>query len=434
MARADALIVRDEALRVPYLCAPRHCRDGLVNNLRKALISSLGLALAVFSVAVQADSGALKQKVDAVIDQAIAENRIVGAVVLVAQDGKVVYQRAAGLADREARKPMQVDALFRLSSVSKPIVTVAALALVERGKLSLDEPVTKWLPDFKPKLADGTAPTITVRQLLTHTAGLGYKFAEKPDGVYHQAQISDGFDDVKIDLAEELRRLASVPLFNAPASEWRYSLSVDVLGAVIERATGKPLGSAVAELVTKPLGMKGTTFVVDRAHAKRVATAYFNAPSGPAPMAEPQTVPFGPMTLVYSPARAFDVKAYPSAGAGMIGSAPDVLKLLEAMRKGGAPVLVESTAREMFRNQVEGKPGLQPGMGFGFGGALVLDPAAVKSPQSVGTMYWGGVYGHNWFVDPAKKLTVVLLTNTAPEGMAGKFPDGLRDAVYEGIQ
>jgi CubicO group peptidase (beta-lactamase class C family) len=182
----------------------------------------------------------------------------------------------------------------------------------------------------------------------------------------------------------------------------------------------------VAQLVTAPLGMKDTGFLVDRTNANRVAAAYFNAqtgnaPSGPALMADPQTLPFGSMTLVYSPSRAFDAKAYPSAGAGMIGSAPDLLKLFEAMRKKGG---------EMFRNQVAGIPGLQPGTGFGFGGALVVDPVAAKTPQTAGTMYWGGVYGHTWFVDPAKKLTVLVFTNTAPDGMAGEFPDGLRDVVY----
>jgi len=405
-----------------------------MNRLRRALITAVALTCALCVPVAQADSGALKQKVDAVIDQAIAENRIVGAVVLVSQDGKIVYRRAAGLVDKETRKPMQVDALFRLSSVSKPIVIVTALALVERKQLSLDDPVTRWLPDFKPKLADGTTPTITVGQLLTHTAGLGYKFTEAVDGPYHQAHISDGFDGEKIDLAEETRRLASVPLYSVPGSEWRYSLSIDVLGAVIERVTHKPLGTVVAEVVTKPLGMTSTSFVVDRVHAGRVAKAYYNAPAGPAPMADPQTLPFGTMTLEYSPSRAFDAHAYPSAGAGMIGSAPDVLRLLEAVRKGGAPVLGKSTTEEMFRNQIAGLPGMQPGVGFGFGGALVLDPAAVKTPQSVGTMYWGGVYGHSWFVDPVKKITVVALTNTAPDGMAGKFPDGIRDAVYEALQ
>jgi CubicO group peptidase (beta-lactamase class C family) len=117
----------------------------------------------------------------------------------------------------------------------------------------------------------------------------------------------------------------------------------------------------------------------------------------------------------------------------MIGSAPDVLRLLEAMRKGGAPVLEKSTADAMFHNQVAGTPGQQPGAGFGFGGALVVDPAALKTPQSAGTLYWGGVYGHSWFVDRTRKITVVALTNTALEGMSGKFPNELRAAVYEGI-
>ncbi len=405
-----------------------------MTKTRTALISFIALACALSSPAALSDPGALKQKVDAVIDQAIAENRIVGAVVLVARDGKVVYQRAAGLIDKETHKPMPPGALFRLSSVSKPIVIVAALALVERKQLSLDDPVTKWLPNFKPKLRDGTTPTITVRQLLTHTSGLGYKFTEAADGPYHKAQISDGFDGVKVSLAEEAQRLASVPLYSKPGSEWRYSLSIDVLGAVIEKAAGKPLGAVVAELVTKPLGMTGTTFVVDRARADRVAKAYVNAASGPAAMSDPEVLSFGTMTLEYSPSRAFDVKAYPSAGAGMIGSAPDVLRLLEAVRKGGAPVLGKQTTDEMFRNQIAGLPGMQPGAGFGFGGALVVDPVAAKTPQSVGTMYWGGVYGHSWFVDPVKRITLVALTNTAPDGMAGKFPDGIRDAVYEALK
>ena len=403
-----------------------------MNKLRTAFVTAVGLTCLLCSLAAQADSNTLKQKVDAVVDQAITENHLVGAVVLIAQDGKTVYERAAGFADKESHKPMQLDTMFRLSSVSKPIVTVAALALVDRGQLSLDDPVTKWLPDFKPKLADGTTPTITVRQLLTHTAGLGYKFTEKPDGPYHRAQVSDGLDEIRIDLAEEMRRLASVPLFSRPGSEWRYSLSIDVLGAVIESAARMPLDKAVADLVTKPLGMKDTSFLVNQAQAGRVATAYFNAPTGLARMAEPQVValPFG--TLNYSPARAFDPKAFPSSGAGMIGSAPDLMRLLEAMRKGGAPVLKASTASEMFRNQIAGLNVFEPGLGFGFGGGLTLDPAALKTPQSAGTLSWGGVYGHSWFVDPAKKLTVIVFTDVPPGGPAGEFHDRVRDAVYAG--
>jgi CubicO group peptidase (beta-lactamase class C family) len=377
--------------------------------------------------------GAEHSRIDSVIEQAIAEKRIVGTVVLVSLDGKLVYRRAAGFADRESRRPMQVDTVFRLSSVSKPIVSAAALALVDQGKLSLDDPVTKWLPEFRPKLANGTAPAITVRQLLTHTSGLGYKFAEKPGSPYYQAGISDGFDELRISLDENVRRLATVPLFNRPGEAWRYSVSIDVLGAVMEKAAGKPLPQVVAELITQPLGMRDTAFWAKE--PARLAVPYHDAKPEPAPMSDPYSMPYGEGTrMTYSPSRALDSKAFPSGGAGMVGTAPDVLRLLEAIRTGGKPILKASTAASMMHNQIGSMTGPGPGMGFGFGGAIVVDPAAAHTPQSAGTWQWGGVYGHTWDVDSARKLTVVAFTNTAPEGLWGKFTTDLRDAVYESVK
>jgi len=394
----------------------------------------LMLASTLLAEGVHADaSAALKTKVDAVIDQSIAQDRLVGAVVLVSLDGTLVYERAAGFADKESRRPMQPATRFRLSSVSKPIVTSAAMVLIDQKKLSLDDPVTKWLPTFQPRLSDGTTPVITVRQLLTHTAGLGYVFSEKPDGPYHAAKVSDGFDDLRMDLTENVRRIGSQPLLNKPGEMWRYSLAIDVLGAVIEKAAGEPLDAAVSRLVTKPLSMPNTSFWVAAADAERLATAYFNSPTGTARMADPQRVPFGAGGLVYSPSRAFDKAAYPSGGAGMIGTAPDLLRLLEAIRKGGAPILTSTTASAMMSNQVGAVAGLQPGVRFGLGGAVIVDPAAARSPQSAGTWYWSGVYGLTWFVDPVRKMTVIAFTNTALEGMSGKFPGELRTAVYESL-
>lgn len=368
-------------------------------------------------------------RIDAAIDSALKEQRIVGAVVLVSQDGKLVYQRAAGFADREARRPMQTDTLFRFSSVTKPIVSAAVLALVDQRKLSLDDPVGKWLPFFTPKLPSGDAPTITIRQLLTHTAGIGYKFAEKPGTAYYTAGVSDGLDHAQVGLDENLKRLAGAPLFNPPGEAWRYGLSIDVLGAVIEKATGKPLPDAVADLVTRPLGMRDTDF--QATDTARLAVPYYDAKPAPARMSEPQTMPFGDGgQLVYSPSRALDAKAFPSGGAGMVGTAPDVMRLLEAVRMGGAPIMSASTAASMMRNQIGRLVGPQPGIGFGYGGAVIVDPATARTPQSPGTWAWGGVYGHAWFVDPTRKITVVAFTNTALEGMWGKFTTDLRDAVY----
>lgn len=396
-------------------------------------MNRLTIYLAALLAFAPAFADSSPSRIDSVIDQAIAQKRIVGAVVLVSQDGKLVYHAAKGFADREAGQPMKLDTVFRLSSVSKPIVTAAALALVDQGKLSLDDPVTRWLPDFHPKLASGEAPMITVRQLLTHTSGLGYKFAQKPGSPYHLGGVSDGFDELRPSLDENVRRLAAVPLFSRPGEAWRYSLSIDVLGAVLEKASGKSLPQVVSDTVTRPLRMRDTAFRA--ADPARLAVAYVDAQPQPARMTEPQALPYlDGGEIRYSPSRALDPQAYPSGGAGMVGTAPDFLRFVETIRTGGRPILRESTSAAMMRNQIGSLAGPSPGNGFGFGGAVVTDPSAAHTPQSAGTWKWGGIYGHAWFVDPARKLTVVAFTNTGLEGMWGQFTTDLRDAVYEVVR
>jgi CubicO group peptidase (beta-lactamase class C family) len=377
------------------------------------------------------DSAALAAEVDRVIDQALSSGRIVGAVTLIARDGKAIYQRAAGLADREAGRTMQLDTLFRLASLTKPIVSTAAMVLIERGQLALDDPVTRWLPTFQPALPNRERPQITVRQLLTHTSGLNYGFLQAPDSDYHRAGISDGLDEPGRSMEDNLARLASVPLTFRPGEGWQYSLSIDVLGAVIERVSGHTLPEAVKQLVTDPLGMKDTDFAVR--NAERLAAAYADGSDRPARMGDPHVVPFADGAgIAFSPSRVFDLNSYPSGGTGMVGTAPEFLRFLEVIRSGGRPLVKPETAAEMMRNQVGDLPvNLRgPGWGFGFGAAVLQDPEQAGSPQSAGTWGWGGVYGHSWFVDPAQRLAVMGLTNTAIEGMAGRFPTDLRNAVY----
>ncbi len=369
-------------------------------------------------------------RVDAAIDAAIAEKRVVGAVVLIAYDGKVVHRRAAGLSNREARTPMSAERIFRLSSLTKPIVSAAAMALVEKGKLGLDETLTKWLPDFRPRLADGRAPVITLRQLLTHTSGLGYGFGEGPDGPYHQAQISDGLDESTVSLEKNLRRLASVPLLFEPGTTWNYSLGVDVAGAALERAADAPLADVVSQRVTTPMGMSDTAFYCRE--PSRLAIPYVNDQPEPVLMSDPAVVTLLPGTNIrYSPSRALNSHAFPSGGCGMVGTADDFMRFLEALRKGGAPILERRTVQTMMSNQIGALTSLLgPGTGFGIGSAIITDPQSAQTPQSPGTLTWGGVYGHNWFVDPQRRVSVVLLTNTALEGMNGALPMQLRDAIY----
>ncbi|GGF30542.1 esterase [Aliidongia dinghuensis] len=369
---------------------------------------------------------------DTVLGRALAERRIVGAVVLVAHDGQLVHAGVAGLADREAARPMREDAIFRLASITKPIVAAAAMRLVETGTLALDQPVTRWLPEFAPQLADGTAPTITIAHLLSHTAGLGYGFQEPEDGPYHRLGISDGLDQPGLSITENLDRLARAPLFYAPGTGWRYSLAMDVLGAVIEQAAGRPLPDVVRTLVTGPLGMADTGFTVtDRS---RLAAAYANGEPEPTRMGAEAAVFLWDGSVRFAPDRIFDPASYPSGGAGMAGTAGDILAFLEAIRTGGAPILRPETVGTMMRNQVGAMAEtLEPGWGFGYGWAVVDDPTPTGTPQSAGTIRWGGVYGHSWFVDPACRLSVVTLTNTAFEGMAGALTLEIRDAVYHGL-
>ncbi|ATN36885.1 serine hydrolase (plasmid) [Rhizobium sp. ACO-34A] len=376
----------------------------------------------------------VRHRLDTVIDAALVAERVVGAVVLVSHNGSTVYRRAAGLADREAGITMKEDSIFRLASVSKLFVATAVMVLIERGKISLDGLVGDILPAFKPTLADGRPASITVRQLLTHTSGLGYGFLEPQDGSYHRAQVSDGMDRSGLTLEENLRRLASVPLLFEPGAAWNYSLSIDVLGAFIEKITGLTLTDTVRELVTKPLDIEESGFITT--DPARLATAYADSPRRPRRMKDDDLLPTMPglADVAMSPARAFDNSAFPSGGAGMVGTADDTLRLLEALRLGGEPILSPGRVRDMARNQIGAIPVAGwPGWGHGLGFSVLLDPKAAGTPETGGTWRWGGAYGHSWFVDPVENLTVVAFTNTAFEGMSGggRFPQDLCRAIYD---
>jgi len=373
------------------------------------------------------DHDDLRARLDRAIDEALADRRIVGTVVLVARRGHVVYRRAAGFADREAGRSMQENGIFLLSSVAKPIVTAAALRLVENGRMALGESVRRWLPEFTPRLADGRVPDITIHHLLTHSAGLTYVFMEPEDGPYHRLRISSGFDRADANLDEIVRRISAAPLSYEPGAGWGYSMAIDVLGSVIEKAALQPLPQAVAKLVLNPLDMKDTGFAV--VDTRRLVAQYADDKPEPRRMADDDHVNFFDRPVAFSPVRLLDPKAFPSGGAGMAGTASDVLKFLDTLRAGG--LLQPHTRRAMFdvqaltHEQAEG-----PGWEFGFGGAVLLDPKATGTPQAPGTLQWNGAYGHKWFIDPANELTVVALTNTAFEGMIGRFTVDVRNAVY----
>lgn len=374
----------------------------------------------------------ITQRIDATVQSAINEKRIVGAVIAVMQDGQFAHLKAYGLADREAGRPMQEDAIFRLASISKPIVTAAAMAMIEAGKFKLDTPVTDFLPDFKPKSPDGSTPTITIRHLLTHTAGLSYDFLQPMDGPYNTIPVSAGIDG-DFTMEDNLNRMVQAGLTFPPGAAWLYSVAIDVLGAVMAKAEGTDVEGAVAKYVTGPMAMTDTSFYVT--DADRLAQPYSNAAPEPVRIGDNFKQPFvpgcGPINLGTS--RAFNRNAFQGGGGCMNGKALDIVRMLDAIRAGGDPILSEDTTKQMMSNQIGPLRILFDPTGntaFGFGGSILLDPAASGSRLSPGSWQWGGVWGHSWFVDPTRKTTIVNLTNTTLEGMAGQLPGDIQKAVF----
>ena len=373
----------------------------------------------------------MTQRIDDALNSALNEKRIVGAVIAVMKDGALAHFRPYGLANREQGKPMTEDAIFRLASISKPIVTAAAMRMIELGRFGLDTPVTDFLPDFKPKGPDGSTPTITMRHLLTHTAGLSYDFLQPPEGPYNTIPVSAGIDG-DFTMEDNLARMVEAGLTFPPGAAWLYSVAIDVLGAVMAKAEGTDVEGAVQKYVTGPMQMTDTSFYVT--DEKRLVQPYSNAAPEPIPIGDNFKQPFVPgcAPINLGTSRAFNRNAFQGGGGCMNGKALDIVRMLDAIRAGGAPILSKETTQQMMSNQVGPLRILFDPTGntaFGFGGSILLNPAASGSALSAGSWQWGGVWGHSWFVDPTRKLTIVNLTNTTLEGMAGQLPGDVQRAA-----
>ncbi|MEO8756883.1 MAG: serine hydrolase domain-containing protein [Devosia sp.] len=359
----------------------------------------------------------LTERVNAAIDAA-TDSRIVGCVVLVRRGGRLIFSRAAGFADREQAWPVAENTIFRLASVTKPIVATTALRMIDLGLLSLDDNVASYLPYFTPKAADGSTPDITIRHLLTHTSGITYD--NPPLGVALGADPSQ-----PMPLTENLRRLSHATLAFLPGTAWHYGMSIDVLGGVLAAINKSDLEGVIANYVTGPLHMDDTHFLVT--DKTRLAHPYGDGTPRPFRMSEPQAIENAPGKVeMFSPRRIFQTDTPQSGGAGMAGTASDLMKLLEALRGG---FLKLATRDEAFSNQIGALPRDDAGQKFGFLGAVVEDTAASGWPVA-GMLHWGGIWGNNWILDPASATTVVVYTNTMREGCNGPFRDEIRDAVF----
>ena len=350
------------------------------------------------------------QRLLSVLQSEIDSKRLPGAVALIARRGKIALFESLGQQDPVAGVPMARDAIFRIYSMTKPLVSVAVMMLMERGLLLLADPVTRFLPEYAgQKLAverDGqvtleeVAQPATVQDLLRHTAGLTYEFLGDAAVQRHYAQARIGSRERSN--AEFSSTLAGLPLMYRPGSVWEYSRATDVLGRLVEVVSGQSLGQFLREAIFVPLGMLETGFEVPVAQQHRIAEPFDHDPDGGIPM-----------TLI-------DPRQSPrmeSGGGGLMSTAMDYARFLQFMlNKGelhGVRLLGPRTVDYMTADHLGSIPALgtllSPGYGFGLGFAVRTDAGIAPVPGSVGLYYWGGIAGTTFFVDPAQDLFALMM-------------------------
>jgi CubicO group peptidase (beta-lactamase class C family) len=350
------------------------------------------------------------QRLLAVLQADIDRGRLPGAVALVARRGKVALFESLGRQDPAAGSPMTRDSIFRIYSMTKPVVSVAVMMLLEQGRLLLSDPVARHLPEFANQkvaverggqvtLADVQRPA-TVQDLLRHTAGLTYEFLGNADVQRQYAKVQMGSRERSN--ADFSRVLAGLPLMYQPGSVWEYSRATDVLGRLVEVLSGQTLGEYLRRNIFVPLGMHDTGFSVDPAHHSRIAEPFAHDPDGGVPM------------RVLEPRRA---AAMESGGGGLLSTALDYARFLQFMRNrgelDGVRLLGSRTVDFMTADHLGAIPVtgevLPPGYGFGLGFAVRTATGVASVPGSKGLYYWGGIAGTTFFVDPAEDLYAVLM-------------------------
>jgi CubicO group peptidase (beta-lactamase class C family) len=357
----------------------------------------------------------------------VDRNEAGGIVTLIARDGKVLDLHAVGFLDKEAKTPMRTDTIFRIASMTKPITSVAVMMLYEEGKLFLTDPVSKFIPAFKNLQvaeAGGNVPArrmISIRDLLTHRSGLTYGFLNggAVGSSYRKNGVTDGLTTSTMTLAEGIDKLAAEPLVAQPGAAFNYSLSTDVLGRVVEVASGQPFEVFVRERILKPLKMVDTDFTVPDAKWSRVATVYSpDGKGGIRPMQDPES--FGNTHM--SPIAYYKSRTYFSGGAGLVSTASDYLRFGQMLLNGGVidgvRLLSPKTIELMTMSHTDDLQGplsiAGAGRGFGLGFSVVTDVAATQAVGSPGMFGWSGIYGTNFWVDPKERLVAIMLVQRYP--------------------
>ena len=392
----------------------------------------------------QGMSAARLARLNGAFKKEIEDKKVPGVVMMIARKGKLVFTSAQGLRDPRGADPMRLDTIFRIYSMTKPMASVATMILVEDGTVQLTDPVSKWLPafkDMKVSTTGGDVPAqrpMTVQDLLRHSAGLPYgeltqnaavKEALAQAGLFKPGVID--FDIRDMTAAEQVERLGKIPLIHQPGTTWEYSLASDVLGRVVEAASGKRLGDFMGERLFKPLKMSDTAFWVPEAKITRVAE------------------PFEKDPLASTPIKLIEVAKQPandSGGAGAMSTAGDYLRFAQMLANGGVldgqRVLSRTTVRLMTSDHLGSRIPLAANLGgsvlgastytFGLGFAVRPSDGIAPIPGSAGDFNWGGYAGTIFWVDPKEQLAAVFMVQSA--GALRAYHRTLfRQLVYQAI-
>lgn len=370
----------------------------------------------------------------------IDRGQLAGSVLLVARNGRLVYHQGFGAADREANVRMQPDAMFRIASQSKALVSVATMVLQEHGALLISDPVGKYIPEFQRtkvavaregavEVVDARRP-ITLRDLLTHTAGIGYGLAGPARAAWEQAGITGWYFAHRDEpVAATVARMAALPFDAHPGDQFVYGYATDILGVVLEKVTGRPLDVVLDSLVIRPLRMKDTHFYPPAEKRNRLTAVYAATANGGVERAPAEGTMNSQGAYLDGPRVSF------SGGAGLISTAGDYARFLQMLLNGGelegARILSPKSVQLMTVNHI-GNKYTAAGQGFGLGFSVVNDLGARGALGSFGEFGWGGAYHSTYWVDPVEKLVVVYLTQLIPARTIDDFAK-VRALVYQAI-
>ncbi len=419
--------------------------------MSKMLVAALAAAFTLSAAAqVRADtlrngfSAERLARVDTLLDSYVDDGRVAGIVALVLRDGKPVYEHAVGWADKEAGRKMAMDTEFRIASQTKALTSVAILQLMEEGKLTLNDRAGKWIPTFANTMVAvlkengggfSTVPAkrpILIKDLLTHTAGVNYGTTPEVAAQYEAKGLGPAagygwyFADKDEPICDSMERLGTLPFVAQPGDAYVYGYSTDILGCIVEKASGVSLDEFIRSHITSPLGMKDTNFFVPTAQRERLAAVYGSDAGGKA--VRQAEGPRGQGHYVDGPRRGF------SGGAGLVSTARDYATFLEALRNGGAlgkvRILSPHAVKLMTTNQIG--EGLKTPRGLGFGyGFETHDKYGISGMESVGSFGWGGAYGTYYRVDPAERLVTVLMVQLLPNST--DLTDKFKASIYQAL-